>query len=181
MRLATPEFIRRFLIHVMADGFHRIRHYGMLASAAPKANISRIRALLCVQRPEQLAVPEPRTETAPLTLRKPCPWLAATRCASSRYSSAGKNRCHARHRGTRPHDISPVIHLGTPPAAIRTPGPDNVRPFISSAAQGGNNSETRRLVEITGRVCDHIRHLARHQPHPGCCRRPARPRTFPIA
>jgi hypothetical protein len=27
MRLATPEFIRRFLIHVLPDGFHRIRHY----------------------------------------------------------------------------------------------------------------------------------------------------------
>ena len=34
MRLATPEFIRRFLIHVLPDGFHRIRHYGLLASSA---------------------------------------------------------------------------------------------------------------------------------------------------
>ena len=32
MRLATDEFIRRFLIHVLPDGFHRIRHYGLLAS-----------------------------------------------------------------------------------------------------------------------------------------------------
>jgi len=73
MCLATPEFIRRFLIHVLPDGFHRIRHYGLLASAARKANIIRIRALLCVQRPEQVAVPEPQTEIAPLTLREPCP------------------------------------------------------------------------------------------------------------
>ena len=34
MRLATEEFIRRFLIHVLPDGFHRIRHYGLLASGA---------------------------------------------------------------------------------------------------------------------------------------------------
>ena len=34
MRLATDEFIRRFLIHVLPDGFHRIRHYGLLASTA---------------------------------------------------------------------------------------------------------------------------------------------------
>ncbi len=40
MRLTTPEFIRRFLIHVLPDGFHRIRHYGLLANATRKANIT---------------------------------------------------------------------------------------------------------------------------------------------
>ena len=73
MRLATPEFIRRFLIHVLPDGFHRIRHYGLLASAARTTNITKIRALLGVQQPEQVAVPEPPTEIVPLTLREPCP------------------------------------------------------------------------------------------------------------
>ncbi|MEM1385544.1 MAG: IS91 family transposase [Pseudomonadota bacterium] len=71
MRLATPEFIRRFLIHVLPDGFHRIRHYGLLASATRKANIACIRDLLG-QQPPELAVQEP-TEPAPLTLRDPCP------------------------------------------------------------------------------------------------------------
>jgi hypothetical protein len=33
MTLATDEFIRRFLIHVLPRGFHRIRHYGLLAKA----------------------------------------------------------------------------------------------------------------------------------------------------
>ena len=73
MRLATPEFIRRFLIHVLPDGFHRIRHYGRLASATRKANITKIRALLCVQRPEQAAASGPDAEIIPLTLREPCP------------------------------------------------------------------------------------------------------------
>ncbi|WP_299913680.1 IS91 family transposase [uncultured Paracoccus sp.] len=73
MRLATPEFIRRFLIHVLPDGFHRIRHYGLLASSARKANITKIRALLCVQQSEQVAVPEPELEITPHTLREPCP------------------------------------------------------------------------------------------------------------
>ena len=73
MRLATPEFIRRFLIHVLPDGFHRIRHYGLLASATRKANIIKIRALLCVQRPEQAAASGPDAEIIPLTLREPCP------------------------------------------------------------------------------------------------------------
>ena len=73
MRLATPEFIRRFLIHVLPDGFHRIRHYGLLASSARKANITKIRALLGVQQPEQATVSGPDAEIIPLTLREPCP------------------------------------------------------------------------------------------------------------
>jgi hypothetical protein len=36
MTLATAEFIRRFLIHVLPDGFHRIRHYGLLASGTSR-------------------------------------------------------------------------------------------------------------------------------------------------
>ena len=71
MRLATPEFIRRFLIHVLPDGFHRIRHYGLLASSTRKANIARIRDLLG-QQPPELEAQEP-TEPAPLTLSEPCP------------------------------------------------------------------------------------------------------------
>ena len=73
MRLATPEFIRRFLIHVLPDGFHRIRHYGLLASSTRKANISKIRALLCVLRPEQAVASNVEAEIVPFTLREPCP------------------------------------------------------------------------------------------------------------
>jgi predicted Zn-ribbon and HTH transcriptional regulator len=71
MRLGTHEFIRRFLIHVLPDGFHRIRHYGLLASAQRKANIARVRDLLG----EVLSEPEPQVgaEVVPLTLREPCP------------------------------------------------------------------------------------------------------------
>ncbi len=71
MRLATDEFIRRFLFHVLPDGFHRIRHYGLLASAQRKANIAKIRALLGADRPCQR--PETPAEIIPLTLREPCP------------------------------------------------------------------------------------------------------------
>jgi hypothetical protein len=73
MRLDTSEFIRRFLIHVLPDGFHRIRHYGLLASATRKANITKIRALLCVHRPGHATTPGPEAEVIPLTLREPCP------------------------------------------------------------------------------------------------------------
>jgi hypothetical protein len=40
MTLATDEFIRRFLIHVLPTGFHRIRHYGLFASGARAHNIA---------------------------------------------------------------------------------------------------------------------------------------------
>ena len=73
MRLATPEFIRRFLVHVLPDGFHRIRHYGLLASSTRKANLTRIRALLCVLPPDQADVQDTEADVTPLTLREPCP------------------------------------------------------------------------------------------------------------
>jgi Putative transposase/Transposase zinc-binding domain len=46
MTLATHEFIRRFLIHVLPGGFHRIRHYGLFASGSRAHNIARARELL---------------------------------------------------------------------------------------------------------------------------------------
>src|SRR4029077_12584731 len=46
MTLASDEFIRRFLLHILPKGFHRIRHFGLLASAACKTNIARARALI---------------------------------------------------------------------------------------------------------------------------------------
>ena len=46
MTLKTDEFIRRFLIHVLPDGFHRIRHYGLLANSGRRHNLKRARELL---------------------------------------------------------------------------------------------------------------------------------------
>ena len=46
MTLDADEFIRRFLIHVLPDGFHRIRHYGLFANANRAANIALARRLL---------------------------------------------------------------------------------------------------------------------------------------
>ena len=46
MTLAPDEFIRRFLLHVLPKGFHRIRHYGLLASAGCKRSIVRARELI---------------------------------------------------------------------------------------------------------------------------------------
>ena len=52
MTLAPNEFIRRFLIHVLPKGFHRIRHYGLLAKSSCAENLARARELLAVPQPQ---------------------------------------------------------------------------------------------------------------------------------
>jgi Putative transposase len=61
MTLPTHEFIRRFLIHVLPKGFHRIRHYGLLANGQRAANLARARELLHVPPP---ATPSQTVATA---------------------------------------------------------------------------------------------------------------------
>jgi hypothetical protein len=53
MALDSDEFIRRFLIHVLPKGFHRIRHYGFLANSGRQAQLEQARALLQEKPPEQ--------------------------------------------------------------------------------------------------------------------------------
>ena len=50
--LEAGEFMRRFLLHVLPKGFHRIRHSGLLASAGRKANLARARELLAAPQPK---------------------------------------------------------------------------------------------------------------------------------
>jgi len=68
MTLATDEFIRRFLLHVLPRGFHRIRHYGLLAGSARKASLALAREVLDVTAP-----PDDGTSGAPDDFRSPCP------------------------------------------------------------------------------------------------------------
>jgi len=68
MTLHADEFIRRFLVHVLPQGFHRIRHYGLLASAGRKAHVARARELLAVPMTDEPAAPD-----APSDPKPPCP------------------------------------------------------------------------------------------------------------
>jgi putative transposase/transposase-like zinc-binding protein len=75
MTLSVDEFIRRFLLHVLPKGFHRIRHYGLLASASCKTNIARARELIAAPIPQaeppashDTVVPDAITDHRP-----PCP------------------------------------------------------------------------------------------------------------
>lgn len=68
MTLAPDEFIRRFLLHVLPRGFHRIRHYGLLAGSARKASLTLARQLLNVAAP-----PDDDTPDEPDDFRPLCP------------------------------------------------------------------------------------------------------------
>jgi len=64
MTLATHEFIRRFLMHVLPKGFHRIRHYGLLANGNRAAAIAKARDLLAMAPREEKPQAASAAETA---------------------------------------------------------------------------------------------------------------------
>ena len=70
MTLNAHEFIRRFLLHVLPDGFHRIRHYGLFANGGRAENVAKARALLAgPMRPAPAQDTAPAEQTPPT----PCP------------------------------------------------------------------------------------------------------------
>jgi hypothetical protein len=103
MTLSTHEFIRRFMMHVLPGGFHRIRHYGLLASGSRAANIARARQLLAVPvRSEQQDTSEAQAPDEPRMLPRPCPCCGGRMFIIETFA-----------RGSEPK------HRPTPPAAIR--------------------------------------------------------------
>lgn len=72
MALAANEFIRRFLLHTLPDGFHRIRHYGFLANAHRAKKLALCRRLLAAP------VPEPADNIAPSRRHDHCPACGST-------------------------------------------------------------------------------------------------------
>ena len=103
MTLATDEFIRRFLIHVLPKGFHRIHHYGLLASGSRAKNIAHARELLAVPVPAKQPETPEATLDQPRVLPQPCPCCGGRMIVIETFA-----------RGSEPkHRPSP------PPAAIR--------------------------------------------------------------
>ena len=60
MTLSPDEFMRRFLLHVLPRGFHRIRHYGLIANGERKGNLVKVRALLNAAADD--STPEPSAQ-----------------------------------------------------------------------------------------------------------------------
>jgi hypothetical protein len=77
MTVAPGEFIRRFMLHVLPKGFHRIRHYGLLASSCSKAEtLAQARKLIAAATPVQAThkhVANDDAATAPDKPEHPCP------------------------------------------------------------------------------------------------------------
>jgi hypothetical protein len=74
MTLAIDEFIRRFLLHVLPSGFHRIRHYGLFANGGRAENIARARQLLNVPAAQcETGDADATDDGEPQALSHPCP------------------------------------------------------------------------------------------------------------
>jgi hypothetical protein len=94
MTLDTHEFIRRFLMHVLPKGFHRIRHYGLLASGVKAENFARMRKMLGVA-PQVQAEPEAvNGADAGDVLPTPCPCCGGRMFIIERFEAG----CQPRHR-----------------------------------------------------------------------------------
>jgi Putative transposase len=105
--LHTHEFIRRFLMHVLPKGLHRIRHYGFLANGTRAENIAKVRELLSVAPP----VKQPENSQAPATdqacaLPHPCPCCGG-RMFIIEFFEPG---CEPKHR---PSSRPPVVRIDT--------------------------------------------------------------------
>ena len=103
MTLATGEFIRRFLIHVLPQGFHRIRHYGLLASGTRADNIARARHLLDVPEAGDTNCAE---ATEPKPLSQPCPCCGGRMIIIERFQRGASPRY-------RPAASTAVIRIDT--------------------------------------------------------------------
>jgi hypothetical protein len=96
MTLATDEFIRRFLIHVLPGGFHRIRHYGLFANAGRADNIAQAHQLLGIQAAQ--VDPGDTDDAEPHTLAHPCPCCGGPMIVIETFQRG----CALQHRPTVP-------------------------------------------------------------------------------
>jgi hypothetical protein len=106
MTLATHEFIRRFLIHVLPAGFHRIRYYGLLASGKRAENIARARELLALPLLPIDAIKAASNANEPQTPKHPCPCCGGTMIIIEIFQRG----CSPRYRPTSP---APAIRIDT--------------------------------------------------------------------
>jgi len=184
MTLEADEFIRRFLIHVLPSGFHRIRHYGLLASAGRRANVARTRELLAVTLPRPDRVgdgiqDQPEDESREL---RPCPCCGGrmlvietfdrgftrARAPSSRSTAHDLVRAEPRRRTARP----------TPAFDDAMDDLDPTRPGTQSSTTRGASADPR-----SGPWADCVSSSAATLPAirpPRTANTPTRPATNPI-
>jgi hypothetical protein len=94
MTLATDEFIRRFLLHVLPPGFHRIRHYGLFANGGRADNLARARQLLGQPPPQDQIEVVAETDQPP-PLAQPCPCCGGAMIVIETFEPGHTPRHHA--------------------------------------------------------------------------------------
>ncbi len=92
MKLVPAEFIRRFLLHVLPKGFHRIRHYGLFANANRAEAIALARALLGVTPPPPQPDPQPHAVEVRV-LASPCPCCGGRMHVIETFEAGAMPRC----------------------------------------------------------------------------------------
>ena len=100
MTLPTHEFIRRFLMHVLPKGFHRIRHYGLFANGNRAANLARARERLHVAPP---ATASATVETAAASAPRTMPLLWRPHALTETFARG----CEPKHRPQRAPPLGP--------------------------------------------------------------------------
>jgi hypothetical protein len=107
MTLATVEFIRRFLLHVLPAGFHRIRYYGLLASGKRAENIDRACVLLTLPiLPVDAIKAAAATADQPQTPDHRCPCCGGRMIIIERFERGSAPHSH-------PSPPTPVIRIET--------------------------------------------------------------------
>jgi hypothetical protein len=97
MTLEVGEFIRRFLMHVLPKGFHRIRHYGLFANGNRAESIAKARELLAVKAPEA---------NQPCALPRPCPCCGGRMLIIETFAPG----CEPKYR---PNATPPMVRIDT--------------------------------------------------------------------
>jgi hypothetical protein len=173
MTLAVDEFIRRFLLHALPDGFHRIRHYGFLANGGRSGHLARCRQLLDAH--VTAAAPEPPT-IAPRAISRsepptsPSVPIAGAPCGVSQpYRAPPTLNRSAATRHDSPADTPAIVVFG-PTAADSNACTDTALPINLSNLQCRLFSP-RRLTQSRRTALDRqppmqINHLPLAHAHP---------------
>ena len=129
MTLDAAEFIRRFLMHVLPSGFHRIRHYGLFASAVRARNIERVRQLLPRPRPRRSLARRGRRRRRRQFAARRCPCCGGRMIIIETFEGVAPRATAVaepdqdRHLMTIAVLPAPQRRLSSPPAARRARNP----------------------------------------------------------
>ena len=137
MTLTAPEFIRRFLLHVLPDGFHRIRHCGLLTSSRRAETIARIRQIIAAATPatttadREPAISAERSDPVD-ERRPPCPCCGGRMILVERFAPGTAPRTRMRLESARMRTTRRFFTFTrSPPVRPAMRVPLNTRPGVA--------------------------------------------------